>query len=186
MSPRPPSVSSPSRSRNCSTSTSPKCRRLRSRMAARSINSSVTPCWYFSATRRPRVTPRMPEPVCAWRSRCSNALPASTQNGAAAELSTRSRFAWASIRVSATSEISAATIAWTTQSSERRRTSPRAAVDRRTRPDRHQLRDLRVGPRHRCRPRAAADYDERHQPRSHSLSRQRRARCYRQERQSFQ
>ena len=53
-------------------------------------------------------------------------------------------------------------------------------------PGQIQLRDLRVGPRHRCRPRAAADYDERHQPRSHSLSRQRRARCYRQERQSFQ
>ena len=53
-------------------------------------------------------------------------------------------------------------------------------------PGQIQLRDLRVGPRHRCRPRAAADYAERHQPRSHSLSRQRRARCYRQERQSFQ
>ena len=81
--------------------------------------------WCFSATRRPRVMPKTREPAFASRSRCSIALPTSTPNGAAAGLNTRSASAWASIQVFATSEISAATIAWTTRSSARKRTWPR-------------------------------------------------------------
>src|SRR5689334_19627602 len=69
--------------------------------------------------------PKTREPAFAWRSRCSIALPTSTPNGAAAGLNTRSASAWASIQVFATSEISAATIAWTTRSSARKRTWPR-------------------------------------------------------------
>jgi hypothetical protein len=81
-SPRRPNGSNPKNSPHSSMNISPRCPPSPSSGAARSTNSSVMRCSCFSAIPKPRASPKMRRPPCAWRSRCRRVLPNSTSPGA--------------------------------------------------------------------------------------------------------